>query len=76
MPSDSDEGQVHTVTMLVNDERVWFVRTAKCLESASSVSRSFVCWPILGRPNHRVPLYEVKTTFDVLQEDNHGIVNT
>ena len=31
MTSDSDEAQIITVTRLVNDEHVWFARTANCI---------------------------------------------
>ena len=36
MTSESDERHVHTVTMLVDDERVWFARTAIMLNRAQS----------------------------------------
>ncbi len=67
MISDSDEGQEHRLSMLINDERVWFARTANCNhgdwgpESASSVG------PVhdglsLAVPISLVPWYEGKTS--------------
>ena len=42
MTSESDERQVYTVTMLVDDERVWFAREAIMLNRAQGQRRQSV----------------------------------